>query len=368
MGGRVGRFNHSEKFMAKMVQAMHQVTIDNVSKFLKRTDPATGKPRVLAATADKVTEQHRTGQAVGVLMFDKGEVKAAFVDYILAKDGIGKGLADELIQSCMHDTLRFTREELAQQLVGFAADGQYFANNGSEEIAKQLLPEVERNDHAAVQRMMEWLLCTWDAAHRLELTIGDVRKDKMCVARQINVCADAQREPPSTNDVDEQPSGPQEASNDSLRRSRRERRPTERARNAFNSNALAGVATEGDGRHTDEQEASEQAELEGDLPEVKRYALISQMISDIYSKFNYGKGFETLIDIAKEEEIVLYALKRFCDTRFAQSEHKVYQNFVRNYKVLLRAIRDKVATPRRRGGGCKGGSMTAFWITGSWER
>jgi hypothetical protein len=140
MGGRVGRFNHSEKFMAKMVQAMHKVTIGNVNKFLKRTDLATGKPRVFTATADKVTEQHRTCQAVGVLMFDKGEVNVAFVDCILAKDGTCKGLADELIQSCMHDTLRFTREELAQQLVGFAADGQYFANNVAEEIAKQLLP------------------------------------------------------------------------------------------------------------------------------------------------------------------------------------------------------------------------------------
>jgi hypothetical protein len=180
----------------------------------------------------------------------------------------------------------------------------------------------------------------------LELTIGDVRKDKMCVAREINVCVAAQREPPSTDDMDEQPSGPQEASNDSLRRSRRERRPTERARNAFNGNALAGVAAEGDGRHTDEHEASEQAKMEGDLPEVKWYALISQMISVIYSKFNFGQGFKTLIDIAKEEQIVMYALKRFCDTRFAQSEHNVYQNFFGNYNVLQRAIRDKVATPR----------------------
>jgi hypothetical protein len=56
--------------------------------------------------------------------------------------------------------------------------------------------------------MMEWLLCTWDAEHRLELTIGDVRKDKMCVAREINVYDDAQREPSSTDDMDEEPSGP----------------------------------------------------------------------------------------------------------------------------------------------------------------
>jgi hypothetical protein len=146
--------------------------------------------------------------------------------------------------------------------------------------------------------------------------------------------------------MDEQASEPQNASNDSLRRSSRGRRPTERARNPFNGNARAGVAAEGAGRHTDEHEAGKRAEREGDLPEVKWYALISQIISDIYSKFNFGQGFERLIDIAMEEEIVLYALKRFCDTAFAQSEHKMYPNFVKNYQMLLRAIRDKVATPR----------------------
>jgi hypothetical protein len=31
MGGRVGRFNHSEKFMANMVKSMHPVVIDGIS-------------------------------------------------------------------------------------------------------------------------------------------------------------------------------------------------------------------------------------------------------------------------------------------------------------------------------------------------
>jgi hypothetical protein len=57
---------------------------------LKSTDRAIGKAQVFAATADKVIEQHRTGQAVGVLLFDQGEVNSAFVDYILAKDGTCK--------------------------------------------------------------------------------------------------------------------------------------------------------------------------------------------------------------------------------------------------------------------------------------
>jgi hypothetical protein len=104
--------------MTKMAKAMHEVTIGNFNKFLKRIDHALGMPRVFVATVDTVTEQHRTCQLVGVLMFDKGEVKVAFVDYILAKDCKGKGLADELIQTCIRDTLRFKREERAQQVVG----------------------------------------------------------------------------------------------------------------------------------------------------------------------------------------------------------------------------------------------------------
>jgi hypothetical protein len=233
MGGRVGRFNHSEKFMANMVKSMHQVVIDGINNYLKSTHRATTrKAQVFAATADKVTEQHRTGQAVGVLLFDQGE--SAFVDYILAKDGTCKGLADELIKGCLLGTLRLTRKELAQQLVGFAADGQYFANNLAEEIAKHLLLEADQNDLEVVKRMMEWLLCTWDAAHRLELTIGDVRKDKMCVARQMSQSSDSQRQQRSRD-------GPQEASPDSLRRSGRERRLTERARSALDGNAGSGL-------------------------------------------------------------------------------------------------------------------------------
>jgi hypothetical protein len=57
--------------MTKMAKAMHEVTIDNFSKFLKRIDHAIGKPRVFVATVDTVIEQHRTCQLVGVLMLTR---------------------------------------------------------------------------------------------------------------------------------------------------------------------------------------------------------------------------------------------------------------------------------------------------------
>ena len=139
MGGRVGHFSHSCKFIAGMVKAMHAVVIETMVKWLHAVDPLTGKPRVFAACADKVTEQNRTGQAIGLLFFDEGEVKPAFIDYVLAKDGTGKGIAHDIMEMCMMGTLEFTREQLAQQLVGFAADGQYFKVNVMEELVSYLL-------------------------------------------------------------------------------------------------------------------------------------------------------------------------------------------------------------------------------------
>eukprot|EP00951_Prasinocladus_malaysianus_P016905 scaffold132378_cov43-Prasinocladus_malaysianus.AAC.1 len=277
MGGRVGRFNHSSKFMRGMVQAMYDLTCRRVKRWLHSIDPLTGKPRLYSATADKVTEQHRTGQAIGILAFDDGEVKALFVDYLLSKDATGAGLTKDLMSLCLQDTFGFTRDQLLQQFMGFAADGQYFNLNVMEEIAKALLPMEEQENESKISELMKWLLCTWDGAHRLELSIGDVRSDKQSVLGQI---------------ADRQP--------------RKKKQPREERLNS-----------------------------------VKWYQDLSGKVAEIYHGFNYGKGYETLLDIAEEHEVKLYALKRVCDTRFAQSEHRVYENFIKNYKVLREALRKK---------------------------
>jgi hypothetical protein len=40
-GGRVGDVNHSRVFMKDMFTAFHQVTVDNISRFLSGIDPVT---------------------------------------------------------------------------------------------------------------------------------------------------------------------------------------------------------------------------------------------------------------------------------------------------------------------------------------
>ena len=260
MGGRVGRFNHSTKFVSGMVEAMYEVTMQRFRYWLHEIDPITGKPRVFAAAADKVTEQGRTGQVVGILAFDEGEIKAAFIDYTLARDGSGKGLASDVLELTLKQALGFaSANDLVQHFVGFAADGQYIQNNFGREMAEWILRERGLSiDQESIDLLVQWILCTWDGAHRLELGINDVRKDKDGVGEQLN--------------------------------------------------------------------------------EVEWYKHVSGVISDIYSRYNYGQGYEELLDIANEEDVKLYALKKFCDTRFAQAEHKVYSNFLKNYKVLRKAV------------------------------
>ena len=55
---------------------------------------------------------------------------------------------------------------------------------------------------------------------------------------------------------------------------------------------------------------------------------------------NYGKAYEALRDQAQEDEIKWVELQRFCDTRFAQSELKVYQSFLVEWPALLKRMRD----------------------------
>jgi hypothetical protein len=82
---------------------------------------------VFAVNADKATELHRTGQAIGAVTFEDGVLKAVFYDYVVAKAHGGKDLVHDVLNHSLLKTLGFTLEELKQQFTCFAADGQYFA-------------------------------------------------------------------------------------------------------------------------------------------------------------------------------------------------------------------------------------------------
>ena len=74
------------------------------------------------------------------------------------------------------------------------------------------------------------------------------------------------------------------------------------------------------------------------LPKISWYKPIASHISELYNKYSYGKGYEKLMDPAAEGGHRLCNLRRFSDTRFAQSEKAAYENFVKDYKLLHGAL------------------------------
>jgi hypothetical protein len=55
--------------MKDMVTAFYQVTVDSNLRFLSGIDPVTNEPRVFACNVEKVTQLHRTEQAMGTINF-----------------------------------------------------------------------------------------------------------------------------------------------------------------------------------------------------------------------------------------------------------------------------------------------------------
>jgi hypothetical protein len=69
-----------------------------------------------------------------------------------------------------------------EQCTGVTFDGEYFHLNNLDHLAKRI---VEQAKGAPATRseirnlMVEWLLCTWDPAYRLELVANDIRVNKL---------------------------------------------------------------------------------------------------------------------------------------------------------------------------------------------
>jgi hypothetical protein len=70
-----------------------------------------------------------------------------------------------------------------------------------------------------------------------------------------------------------------------------------------------------------------------ELTYVPWYAQISKDIASTYACCSYGKQYEELFQTAKHLGQRWYAMVKFCETRFAQSELMVYKNSEKNYKT-----------------------------------
>jgi hypothetical protein len=137
-GGNVGTMNHSCRFITDFVPCLHKVAMERIATYLHRIDPATRRHQVFAINADKATELHRTGQAIGAITLVEGELKPIFYDYVLVKGHTGDSLVHDVLDISLMRDLNFTKEQLRQQFTCFAADGQYFVLNFANILAREL--------------------------------------------------------------------------------------------------------------------------------------------------------------------------------------------------------------------------------------
>jgi hypothetical protein len=63
------------------------------------------------------------------------------------------------------------------------------------------------------------------------------------------------------------------------------------------------------------------------------YAHIPTDIDSMYACCSYEKKYEELLQTAKHLGQRWYAIVKFCETTFTQSELVVYKNFEKNYKT-----------------------------------
>jgi hypothetical protein len=78
-------------------------------------------------------------------------------------------------------------------------------------------------------------------------------------------------------------------------------------------------------------------DVDVELMAVPWYSQTPKNIAAIYATCSYGNQYEELLETAGHLGERWYAMVKFCETRFAQSELKVYINIEKNYKTYRRA-------------------------------
>ena len=113
--------------------------------------------------ADKVTELHRTGDAVALLvMTEEGVVQSIFADYLLVTQHTGEVVMNQIYKDTFITKLGLTPAEIMAQCSGAALDGQYFSLNCPEAMAKRMIEGAKGGPASTteVQNRKEWMLCT----------------------------------------------------------------------------------------------------------------------------------------------------------------------------------------------------------------
>jgi hypothetical protein len=161
-GVNIGSLNHSREFI-RVVGSMTTVMDLRIQRHLHAVDAVTGRKRIFAFMADKVTGLHIPGDAVALMiMSDGGELQAVFIDYLLVTRHTGLALMTDIYDKTFVEKLNLGPADIRDQCTGAAFDGQYF-HLGCLEVFSRMVVKKAKGAATSVDEVdsfMEWLLCT----------------------------------------------------------------------------------------------------------------------------------------------------------------------------------------------------------------
>ena len=115
-----------------------------------------------------------------MIMSEGGELQAVFVDYFLVTKQTGLALMIEIYVKTFVKKLKLGPANIRDLCTGATFDGQYL-HLECPEVFSRIVVETAKGATSIgdeVNRFVEWLLCTWDPAHRMELVANDIRVDR----------------------------------------------------------------------------------------------------------------------------------------------------------------------------------------------
>jgi hypothetical protein len=134
----IGSLNHSRAFIRGFVESITHVMDISISEHVRAVHTVIGRKRVFTFMADKVTELHRTGDAVALLiMTEEGEIIVVFADYFLVTGHAGEALMGQIYDEIFVKKLGLSPADIREKCTGAAFDGAYFHLNSPDHLASQ---------------------------------------------------------------------------------------------------------------------------------------------------------------------------------------------------------------------------------------
>ncbi len=114
-------------------------------------------------------------------------MQAVLANYLLVTWHTWEALMGQIYDETFINKLSLSPVEIREQCTGAAFDGAYFHLNIPDHIATRIV-ELAKGAPATrseIRNLVEWLLCTWDPAHQLELVTNAIRIDKLGVNAKL---------------------------------------------------------------------------------------------------------------------------------------------------------------------------------------